>query len=662
MSINGLQAGLMANHLSQTSESLVSNSNKLSQAELDTLAVLAKNQTQDPNHILRANEGMPLTAVMVEEFSLSFQDDLTKVDDLLKNQLAEQFSSSSFNVEEVQMPRFHPKAEDMAISYITSNYQQGLRDGKEGEELTKIIDQSAQNYRKAYNNTSSLLDKLGQLGPKQQSFISRSENRVERGLTDFTEYQMREDHAQGDKKSFELAVQTQEGDTITIRFSSAQALERGGMNYQSANSKYNTLDSFQLTYEVEGDLSEAEHKAMQTIFANVGELADDYFGAVPDYGYMFPQTSDASLSMDLLEGFDSQQLKGVDLSMSLYNTKGSDNDELNYSYEFNKQTQEQTLSVERNAFLFQPVKFDVTTSIYGGQDADQLAEYLNVIDANYDEVQAGLSSRNDKHLGTSIDMYKTALTSMFGLSDKYTQLQDKAEQSFVNGRQLVADLTNKLINTDVRYQKMSGVKDNMFKEGMSKLADFKAGFSFGDKRDSMHFFEFNQKQETSVTTQAGYQGMKQEKSYDSHTASGYGEKGLIETKKSEQYEAKAVIEKGAVVGLDQTSDAERSDKIQTQVDYGVYITKLIDSTNKASSSMRLIEDIWSQSVVHDNETKTDYKITEGTQVTYHSVKIDPDTKQKQVIIGELDKLTNRDFINKKYAPKLDSVNRFMETV
>ena len=193
---------------------------------------------------------------------------------------------------------------------------------------------------------------------------------------------------------------------------------------------------------------------------------------------------------------------------------------------------------------------------------------------------------------------------------------------------------------------------------MSKLADFNAQFKSGDK-NQYSYFDVSQQQKTTMTAEAGFQGMKQQKSYDSQTLSGYGAIGSIETKKSERYEAKAVIDKGAVVALEQQNDAKRSDNIHTKIDYGVYVRELIDSKNSASSSMRLIEDIWTQNTEVSNSTKTDYKLTVGKEVALHSVKIHTEASQKQRLIGALDKLSDNDFLRKKYSPKLESVNKFM---
>ncbi|KVX00487.1 hypothetical protein [Shewanella frigidimarina] len=652
MSINDIRSGFTASNPLELAEQFKINPAKINQAS-----------AQVQGQYIDAHNHAPLSADTLGQISLSSlnssaSNDLDQVDSLLKKQLMTQFSISTMSTVELDMLKFNSKAEDMAISYITKNVQQGLAEGKNTTALTNILDQSAQNYRKAYSNTSSILDKLGKLGPEQQSFISRSEYRVERAITGFGEYQMRQDNAESDKKSFELTLKTQEGDTVTIRFSSAQSIEQDGMSYVADGSSDNTLDSFQLSYEVEGDLSEKEYKAMQTIFANVGELADDYFSSVTHYGTQIPQSSNATLSTDLLAGFNSEQLASIDLSVALWEDKGENGDEFDYSYQFNNRTQEQHLSVERNRFMFSPVKFDITTATYGGQDAAQLAQYLQVMDSNYREINGGLASHTDKHLASSIDMYKTALTSMFDLSDKHSQIQQQAEKNFTNGRQLVADLTNNLISTDKRFQKMSTGKGNIFQEGMSKLADFNSQFKSGDN-NQYGYFEVNQQQKTTMVAEAGFKGMKQQKSYDSQTLSGYGAIGSIETKKSERYEAKAVIDKGAVVALDQKNDAERSDNIHTKIDYGVYVNQLIDSKNSATSTMRLIEDIWTQNTQYSNNTNIDYKVTIGEDVILHSVKSDSETSQKQQLIGDVDKLTDSDFLRRKYAPKLENVNNFM---
>ncbi|NRA62132.1 MAG: hypothetical protein HRU25_14785 [Psychrobium sp.] len=149
------------------------------------------------------------------------------------------------------------------------------------------------------------------MGPNQQSFLATSERRVERTLASFQEWNFRDDNEDGDKLRFSVTVQTQEGDSIVISFSSAQGNDEDKMQL---------VDSFALSYEVDDDLSESEHQALTQILAGIGELADDFFAVTQQAKAYQPHdvgTRDyinADFNLDFLSDFDNQQLAGFDLT------------------------------------------------------------------------------------------------------------------------------------------------------------------------------------------------------------------------------------------------------------------------------------------------------------------------------------------------------------
>ena len=396
---------------------------------------------------------------------------------LLKNQLIEEFINSPLSITTEQAYSFDMKAEDVALNYISQHYQKGLSEGKTSNELNKLIDDSAMHYRNAYRNTSSILEKLGKLGPQQKSFISRSEHRVELGLNSLYSAQLGDVFGQPASEPFELTIETQEGDRITITFSINHTKEKGGIEYAAASSEYNSFDSFELSYQVEGDLSDEEHSAMMEIFAGVGQLADDYFSQ--------PQANQdkAILSNDLLANFNSEQLAGIDLSMAL-----SDDHEFSYSYTFDKETEKQSLS-------------------------------------------SASSARNN----------------------------------------------------------------------------------------------------------------------------------VLTTEQSENYTVKAAIEGRQVVALDQeASIANRSE--QKSVEAGLTTKESVDTRDSASSSLRLIEGIWTQKLADKSEREDDYGVFDDGKALFSLHKATQDAHQKIVIIGTQNKNDSGEFLRKKYNPQLAKVNLFMGAV
>ena len=141
-------------------------------------------------------DNVVLTEQIRDKFT-SASADYASTQALLKQQLEQEFSNSiqlSSPPMTVQKG-YNAKAEELALHFVTSNYQQGLQRGKNTDELTELINLSSQNVRSAYSKTSSILEALGQFGPEQKSFISKSETRVERALTSFSEDRYRRDRA-----------------------------------------------------------------------------------------------------------------------------------------------------------------------------------------------------------------------------------------------------------------------------------------------------------------------------------------------------------------------------------------------------------------------------------------------------------------------------------
>ena len=573
------------------------------------------------------------------------------LDAILKQQLEKEFLNPIAIAPEqlTLVSGYDPKAEELAINFVTSNYQQGLKRGENTDGLIKILDDSAKNVRTAYSNTSDILTALGQFGPEQKSFISKSEHRVERALTSFSEDIYRRDNEKSDGKLFELSVQTQEGDTVTIKFSSAQGYEKNTGN---------TLGSFQLAYEVDGELSEQEYQALQTIFSNVGEFADDYFSQKNSQSYnILGGSSNDDFSLDLLAGFNTEQLAGVDLSVGTQAGK----DQLDYSYAFDAKNQQQTVNIDWMKLGHPGLSFDIKMSTLGGADEAQLAQYLEVIDKNSEQMISGLSQNKNEAMVVSAELYKTALTGLFSLANDYTRLKEEGDKSFTNGSQLVAKMTNELINHDERYQPMDTSRENIFSEGMSTLADFNSHFVFGEEGHK-GYVDLAQQQQTTFTKGQGFSGVEQIKRYDLHALSGYAESGSKAVETSEQYKLKSVINDTNLVALDQEHKFDKKEQTSANIGGGITNVNKIVTESIDTSSLRFIEEIWTQRTSHQKEVETESKTFYGEELKYHSKKSSVENSQTSTIIANMDKLANDKFIREKYLPELFKVNRFMLTI
>ncbi|WP_281558970.1 hypothetical protein [Thalassomonas sp. RHCl1] len=594
-------------------------------------------------------------SVQTREKFISAIEEYEAVNKLLKQQLQQEFSNASTISQEqiTAVPGYDAKAEELAVHFVTRNVQHGLKRGSNADELTEIINQASENVRSAYSNTSGILEALGQLGPEQKSFISKSEYRVERALTSFSEAIYRDERGESDQQLFELSVKTREGDVIDIQFSSSQGYEQASGH---------TLDSFELSYEVDGELSEQEYQALQGVFSQVGQLADDYFPGDRPSGYNIfgGGVSGHDFTLDVLKDFDTEQLAGVDLSIGLWEGGEGDlrTERLDYSYAFDAKNQQQSLKLDWITSGAHEVSFDIDSSTIGRLDQAQLAQYLDVIDNSYEEVSKSQSSRYNTLTPTALESYKTALSSLFSLADQHTRQMDFSELESADKGRLAAELTNDMIETDSRYQAMADDKAHVFKEGFSLLADFNSSFVVGEEDYKGHI-NLALKQETSSSQSLDYTGVEQTKAYDVTTLRGYAETGSKILDTSEQYNIKAATKGGNVVAVDQEQKFDSKEQTAAYVGGGISTGKETVTESIDTSSLRLIEDIWTQDISHNKDTTTESKTFYGEEVKYQSRKTSQEASQTSTIIADIDKLKDNKFMREKYAPQLLKTNQFM---
>jgi hypothetical protein len=145
-------------------------------------------------------------------------------------------------------------------------------------------------------------DALAKLSPSQQEqAVSTPSTRA---------YAMAERYQRAD--DFSLTLKTQDGDTVKVRFSQAEMAQ--GAYALAEDDEGNQVELLDISrsqktgysFSVEGDLSEDEIEAIQSLVQDVGEVANDFFGG--DVQKAFEQATDIA--------FDSSQLASMNLRMS----------------------------------------------------------------------------------------------------------------------------------------------------------------------------------------------------------------------------------------------------------------------------------------------------------------------------------------------------------
>ena len=437
-----------------------------------------------------------------------------KVGDILQQQLTSLFTISSTP----STLNYKLSGEELALRTVISSQHEGLLKNENSTQLIERLNTSVKNIQGAYANTSDILSSLGQLGHEQKTFLASSQQRVERSLNPYIESLNRAKYEDDDNYLFELSVKTKEGDVINITFNSSQ-----GYDEETGEA----VDGFSLSYEVNGDLSEAEHKALTQVLSGVGEMADEFFKVSENSFNPLIVPNQADMSLDFLAGFNSEQLTGFDVSFSTTQNKDLDSKEntLDLSYSIDEASNQQAL-VFKAVGGQNDIDFALDMSTIGAKDKQQMQQYLASLDqsledsrvnSTQDDKESAYGRKDDEVMLQGFALFKSAFTSMSSAAERYSKLESLASQQFNNGRAIVADLVDNMITNDPRYQGLGDKAPNTLGAGISKLADFDATFSYAlDNGDYQPKSTIELSQATDRTQLGDLSGVTQSKNVSSH--------------------------------------------------------------------------------------------------------------------------------------------------
>ena len=634
-----------------------------SYANLGTLFSQSVNNTNKvilPPGVQTSAHLSPNTAKITDEVLSQFSDE--QVDQILHQQLSSSLTiasgTSNFN--------YKMSSEQLALHTVISSQQEGLLKNEHSSQLMDRLNTSVKNIKGAYANTSDILSDLGQLGFKQQTFLASSQQRVERSINSLMDSSDRD----GDNYAFELSITTKEGDVINIAFNSAQGYDK---------ETGEATDDFSVSYEVEGDLSEAEHQALTQVLSGVGEMADEFFSASQHSYSPYLPISQPDLDLDFLNGFDSQQLAGFDLYFSTpANGTSADEkniqtvNELKLSYDVDDVSQQQTLQFESQKGQNE-VDFTLDMSTIGGRDKSQMQQYLSALDKSLEDNRVNSEKDNSNptfgHKGEAsmkqgLALFKNAFSSMSSAADRYSELESVASKQFKNGRELVAGLVDNMITKDPRYKGLGSSDKNTLGEGISKLADFDAKFSFAmDGGDLQPKSTVELSQTTEQEKSAGLMGVKQSKAVSTHfnyEKPPIGKAPPDYYDKKESYNINAAVKDNELVGLDQShnvkvdKEAYRYNPFKSRYE----LTMALKEETSSESNIRLINDIWLETNEDSYSFNKKQRATSGpdefiTTKNYSHNKL-------VTLIGDLDKLEKNQEFRSNYLAVLSQVNDFMD--
>lgn len=613
----------------------------------------------DPQAINNLQTNAPtITNELLSQLNSELIASNQKVGDILQQQLTSLFTISSTP----SKLNYKLSDEELALRTFISSQHEGLLKNESSSQLIERLNTTVKNIQGAYANTSDILSSLGQLGHEQKTFLASSQQRVERMLNPYMESANRSKYEEDDNYVFELSVKTKEGDVINITFNSSQGYdEKTG----------EAVDGFSLSYEVNGDLSEAEHKALSQVLSGVGEMADEFFKVSENSFNSHITSNQADMNVDFLAGFNSEQLAGFNVSFSTTQNEALDTGEnnLDLSYSIDEASNQQ-------AFVFKSesgqneIDFALDMSTIGSKDTQQMQQYLASLDqsledsrvnSTQDEKNSAFGRKGDETMQQGFALFKGAFASMSSAAERYSNLESLADQQFNDGRAMVADLVDNMITNDPRYQGLGNKAPNTLGTGVSKLADFDANFSYALDSDLYQPKSTIELSQATEQTQLGeLSGVTQSKNLSSHFDYQGSRPDYYD--KEESYNVGTAVKNKELVGLDQSHEVDVDTKMyafnpQTN-QYELQMAMQEQTVSK--SDIRLIDDIWlevnenSHNMSKKERVESDEKQAEFKTTSSHS------HNKLVTLIGDLDKLAENKYARRDYLTNLSQVNFFMD--
>lgn len=612
-------------------------------------------------NITLINQLQSIEPEMAEQLLNQFSEE--KVEQLLQQELSALITVSS----STKVSSYKQSNEALALHTVISSQQEGLLNNENSNKLIARLNKSVKDIQSAYANTSDILSSLGQLGHEQKTFLAASEQRVERTISPYTERIIRLNNADNDIYRFELSVKTQEGDTVNITFNSSQ-------NFDQATG--NSANGFSLSYEVDGDLSKAEHEALTDVLSGVGEMADEFFKLGHGLHSKFVNGGQADLNLGFLADINNQQLSDFDLSFSTDdgNISGPYSERtLDLNYQFNQQSQQQVLGFESNAGV-EKIDFSLNMSTFGGTDIKSMQQYIATMDKNLEDSResskgntkiSAFGKEGDANMQQGFALFKQAFASMSSAAERYTRIESVALQQFTDGRAMVADLVGNMMANDPRYQGLDSETNNTLGNGLSKLADFNAKFSFSKNPEGLSVRPKSTVELSQVTeaSQSGdLSGITQHKKINSHFDYQLTRPDYFD--QTESYSISTAVENKILLGLDQKHQVDIDQKVYQLSKNPFQYDLMMERTEqvKNESSIRLINDIWL-------ETKEKSETMNKRERVAFSDKGRPEDFKKTnhhshdklvTLIGDLDKLAENKNVKQEYLIKFNKVNFFMD--
>ena len=230
-----------------------------------------------------------------------------------------------------------PSAEEVAatvLGFISRNLQAASNQGADKERLAHILTESAKGVEQGYQQAVNDLKHLGLL-PNEglEADIGKTHDLLQAGLGDLKQQfiapetapsnvvpftgsvSVSSSRAYEQVQTFDLQVQTQEGDVVTIsvaqHYSQYQreqvALSADGSAFSASAAFFQSSSaSVDFSYSIKGDLNKDEKAALDDLLKQVGDLADTFYEG----------NGEATLQKALSLGYNTQEISQFSLQLT----------------------------------------------------------------------------------------------------------------------------------------------------------------------------------------------------------------------------------------------------------------------------------------------------------------------------------------------------------
>jgi len=439
---------------------------------------------------LRSNPDRLMISVL--EQNLSEQIESTFPNVKLKISSQEQYKvSEQYQVpEQYQSPISLHQVEQEFVNSVSQQLYYGERNGYDVSEMDQSVHRASQALESGYLKTSDILNDLGFLDKGVSEYLQKSHTRVQDGLNSLkNEYTNGVNKAYSSnvaqRDSFTLRVKTRDGDVIDIQLKYSDEREQKNINTT------HILDrEISVSYQVEGNLSDAEKEALNELTQGLSSLADRFFAG-----------KGSLTEISGLDMFDSEQLASFSLSLEDHaETSGEGLQKLLVEYSVNQQLFEHTLSSFYNDDANTGAKgedsyhFDITASLQAaGFDMfgvngheEALSAAKNNLALLEQQIDFSTDQLNKKDVRAN-EFYKSGLKQMF--SEEIINAVDntKAKEVLAEPIQVSMQAFKGIIQSHPKYKELSVTPREKIDEVLSGLPDFIAEFGAKRKLDGTNF-------------------------------------------------------------------------------------------------------------------------------------------------------------------------------